>query len=373
MNGRGEEAEDFAFIARIVRSARRRAPRYPERGLHGRHQSLRIGGARRCRRVTGGAGSSRGSSSARFLASSRESRSRPARCDPPTTTARSPRMSLDFTQEPDRARRRGRARRRRRRCRAASAQRQRQRRTARQATRGTYLAGDFHNHTTCSDGSISMQKKVKKSMDRTEATPWGLDWFVQAGHGGTGNRNCTLAEDASLATPAYPLVYARRRHDAAGPADTTWQQHQPGACTPKGNVSGSGADAEHVALAVDPGLPVPAARVPGGLPQRAAVHGRRVGRGRPRAHLDGGDHRPDAGGASTAQTLPTTAGYTPLGNANALAQWQYCFDRGNSDTSRGNTTTSRATSTPASATTGTARCRAARTAPAPTGTPPPPS
>jgi hypothetical protein len=39
------------------------------------------------------------------------------------------------------------------------------------------------------------------------------------------------------------------------------------------------------------------------------------------------------------QTLPTTPGYTPLGNANALAMWAYCFDRGNSDTSRGNLTT----------------------------------
>ena len=63
-------------------------------------------------------------------------------------------------------------------------------------TPGTYVAGDFHNHTTCSDGSISMQKLVKKANDRGE-TPWGLDWFVQAGHGGNGNRNCTLVEDAS--------------------------------------------------------------------------------------------------------------------------------------------------------------------------------
>src|SRR6267143_2172898 len=28
--------------------------------------------------------------------------------------------------------------------------------------RGTYVSGDFHNHTTCSDGSISMQKLVKR-------------------------------------------------------------------------------------------------------------------------------------------------------------------------------------------------------------------
>jgi hypothetical protein len=36
-------------------------------------------------------------------------------------------------------------------------------------------------------------------------------------------------------------------------------------------------------------------------------------------------------------TLPTTPGYTALGNGNALAQWEYCFDRGDADTSRGNT------------------------------------
>src|SRR5690349_23618538 len=70
---------------------------------------------------------------------------------------------------------------------------------------GTYVSGDFHNHTTCSDGSISMQKLVKKATDKTD-TPWGLDWFVQAGHGGNGNRNCTLVEDETLSTPAYPYV-----------------------------------------------------------------------------------------------------------------------------------------------------------------------
>ena len=75
------------------------------------------------------------------------------------------------------------------------------------AAQGEYETGDFHNHTTCSDGSIFMQKLVKKATDTTD-TPWGLDWFVQAGHGGNGNRNCTLAEDATLATPAYPLVFS---------------------------------------------------------------------------------------------------------------------------------------------------------------------
>ena len=89
--------------------------------------------------------------------------------------------------------------------------------------RGTYVAGDFHNHTTCSDGSISMQKLVKKSTDKPD-TPWGLDWFVQAGHGGNGNRNCTLVEDASLATPAYPLVFAT----PIGPTTAWVAQHDAG-------------------------------------------------------------------------------------------------------------------------------------------------
>ena len=92
---------------------------------------------------------------------------------------------------------------------------------------GRYAAGDFHNHTTCSDGSISMQKLVKKSTDK-EDTPWGLDWFVQAGHGGNGNRNCTLVEDATLGTPAYPFV--------AGQGPTTTWANSIGAAAVKGNV-----------------------------------------------------------------------------------------------------------------------------------------
>src|SRR5262245_31203534 len=102
---------------------------------------------------------------------------------------------------------------------------------------GTYVTGDFHNHTTCSDGTISMQKLVKKATDKQE-TPWGLDWFVQAGHGGNGNRNCTLAEDASLATPAYPLeISAADGTTVLGP-NTSWQNSNP-AVQPKGLASGN--------------------------------------------------------------------------------------------------------------------------------------
>jgi hypothetical protein len=40
----------------------------------------------------------------------------------------------------------------------------------------------------------------------------------------------------------------------------------------------------------------------------------------------------------SASPLPTTPGYTPLSNATALANWEYCFDRSDTDTGRGNAT-----------------------------------
>jgi len=99
---------------------------------------------------------------------------------------------------------------------------------------GTYVSGDFHNHTTCSDGSISMQKLVKKATDTVE-TPWGLDWFVQAGHGNSGStRNCTLVEDATLSTPVYPFV------SGLGP-QTTWA-NSIGAENVKGDGNGAGCE-----------------------------------------------------------------------------------------------------------------------------------
>ena len=198
--------------------------------------------------------------------------------------------------------------------------------TAAGKTPGQYVSGDFHNHTTCSDGSISMQKLVKKATDTTD-TPWGLDWFVQAGHGGNGNRNCTLAEDATLSTPAYPF-------NASLPPTTTWVTS---GVTIKGDVSGSGATRnmwrwqsvqefqypliEYLAAYQNKPLFIGVESVVAGHEHSSTS----VITGQMPAALD-------------TVTLPTTAGYTALGNANAMAQWEYCFDRGDSDTSRGNFT-----------------------------------
>ncbi|MEF7613249.1 hypothetical protein V4F39_04935 [Aquincola sp. MAHUQ-54] len=197
---------------------------------------------------------------------------------------------------------------------------------------GTYVTGDFHNHTTCSDGSISMQKLVKKVTDRNE-TPWGLDWFVQAGHGGSGNRNCTLAEDASLATPAYPLVYSSTGQ-LQGPT-TTWQNTNP-AVNPKGTVSGSAPGQnmwrwQSIQEYQYPQLEYLAAYL--NKPMFVGVESVAPGHEHVSMSVVTGQMPKSLDSA----TLPTTPGYNALGNATALAQWEYCFDRNDSDRSRGNT------------------------------------
>ncbi|GHC70699.1 hypothetical protein GCM10007320_05370 [Pseudorhodoferax aquiterrae] len=197
---------------------------------------------------------------------------------------------------------------------------------------GTYVTGDFHNHTTCSDGAISMQKLVKKSTDKTD-TPWGLDWFVQAGHGGTGNRNCTLAEDDSLATPAYPLVYAADGSTVIGP-NTTWQNSQP-PVEPQGTPSGTRPNQNMWRWQAIQQYQYPITEYLNALKNVPIFVGME-------SVVSGHEHTSmsvitgQVPAAIDTRALPTTKGYTPLGNANALSQWAYCFDRGNDgDLTRG--------------------------------------
>ncbi|KQP43112.1 hypothetical protein [Pseudorhodoferax sp. Leaf274] len=199
---------------------------------------------------------------------------------------------------------------------------------------GTYVTGDFHNHTTCSDGSISMQKLVKKVTDKTD-TPWGLDWFVQAGHGGNGNRNCTLAEDASLATPAYPLVYAADGTTVVGP-NTTWQNSVP-PVEPQGTPNGSRPNQNMWRWQAIQQYQYPLTEYLNALKNVPIFTGME-------SVVAGHEHTSmtvitgQVPAAIDTRALPTTKGYTPLGNANALSQWAYCFDRGNDgDLTRGGT------------------------------------
>jgi hypothetical protein len=59
----------------------------------------------------------------------------------------------------------------------------------------SYMAGDIHNHTTCNDGSFSVQTMVTASL-----STFGLEWLGDSGHGGSFTRDCRyddVANDAS--------------------------------------------------------------------------------------------------------------------------------------------------------------------------------
>src|SRR5262245_64550141 len=194
-----------------------------------------------------------------------------------------------------------------------------------------------------------MQKLVKKATDKKD-TPWGLDWFVQAGHGGNGNRNCTLVEDATLATPAYPFFSGPtpfNTNPAGQPPSqfngpqTTWAQ-SIGAAAVKGNAPNGGAA---LSTQANPSMwrwqSVQEFQYPlmeylsalKGLPLFLGLES--VVAGHEHASMSVITGQMPAGFDDV--RLPNTPPFTPLGNANAFAQWTYCFDRGDTDWSRGNT------------------------------------
>src|SRR5689334_22774541 len=67
-----------------------------------------------------------------------------------------------------------------------------------------YVAGDMHNHNTCTDGSVSAGYSIDRSVATGTAAAGGqnfdLDWFTLGNHGGAGNRDCRFS-DASANLP----------------------------------------------------------------------------------------------------------------------------------------------------------------------------
>jgi hypothetical protein len=214
---------------------------------------------------------------------------------------------------------------------------------------GTYVAGDFHNHTTCSDGSISMQKLVSKATGKTDGT-FGLDWFVQAGHGGNGYRNCTLVEDATLSTPAFPFVPFNAT--SKGP-DTPWNIAGVGV-TVKGDITSTTIAASPVTVPPTPDPPfvgtfpnmwrwqsiqefqyplIEYLNSQKNLPLFLGIE--TVGPGH--EHISMSIITGQVPSTIDGQTLPTAPTYVTKGNADALAKFEYCFDRNDTDKSRGAT------------------------------------
>lgn len=87
--------------------------------------------------------------------------------------------------------------------------------TAAVAETPRYAAGDFHNHTTCTDGAVSTTTMIRQSVEQ-----FGLEWLIDAGHGGTSVRDCSLNDpsvDASVSLSDY--LYADRIPDSAFKGD----------------------------------------------------------------------------------------------------------------------------------------------------------
>jgi hypothetical protein len=198
---------------------------------------------------------------------------------------------------------------------------------------GTYVTGDFHNHTTCSDGTLSMKKLIGKAV-----ATWNLDWFVQADHGGSSARNCTLAEDPI--EPVAPALGLTTSSTGPWPPATFPTGGQPAA-------SGKGPNQTWAAT-----LPNGIAGVKGDGPTTGAKPMWRwqeikefqypiaeaEGRARQKPVWIGVEQN-----APGHEHISTTVlkGQLPwpnagvAGDASLQAQYEYCFDRSDTDTSRG--------------------------------------
>lgn len=64
-----------------------------------------------------------------------------------------------------------------------------------------YVAGDMHNHNTCTDGSVSAGYAIDRAVARGVAAGGGnnfdLDWFTLGNHGGSGNRDCRFSDTSA--------------------------------------------------------------------------------------------------------------------------------------------------------------------------------
>jgi hypothetical protein len=189
---------------------------------------------------------------------------------------------------------------------------------------GRYATGDFHNHTTCSDGTLSLQKLVDKS-----ARTFGLDWFIQAGHGGNSSRNCTLKEDPfepvnpalNLTVPPTIPAGGQLATDGKGP-NQTWVATLPGGESAiKGDsVLQNGVRSMWKWQEVQEFIyPV--------IEQEARNRGKAIFVGLEQV-VPGHEH---SSTGIIANQLPSRG----TGNATPVAQYEYCFDRADTDLSRG--------------------------------------
>lgn len=203
---------------------------------------------------------------------------------------------------------------------------------------GNYVTGDFHNHTTCSDGSISLKKLIDKSL-----RAFNLDWFVQTDHGGSSARNCTLAEDPF--EPVAPALGLTASSTGPWPPATFPTTGQPAASGKGPNQPWEDTLSGGVAAIKGNNNPVTNSNVPG---KKAMWRWQEI-----KEFM-----YPVAEAESRARQKPVWLGLeqnapghehisttvlegqrpwpqTGTGNATLQAQYEYCFDRSDTDNSRG--------------------------------------
>ncbi len=72
-----------------------------------------------------------------------------------------------------------------------------------------YVAGDMHNHTTCTDGTVSTSYLLDRTLGsgaQNGVPNFGIDWFTHGNHGGSGNRDCRFS-DTSANIPGDTTTY----------------------------------------------------------------------------------------------------------------------------------------------------------------------
>ncbi len=175
----------------------------------------------------------------------------------------------------------------------------------------SYMAGDFHNHTPCSDGRSSVETMVKKSIET-----YGLEWLTAADHGGSSPRDCRI--DDPEGNGSNP------NNSSSGPSAGRFFDEDP-SITIKGNLAMSGGhrsmwrwqSAEEI---IYPEL----TRLAKELKEPMIFAGVET-------NVPGHEH---TSMAVIGNQKPENFGRN-VGDASAVAEFEYRFDRSDTDTSGG--------------------------------------
>jgi hypothetical protein len=168
--------------------------------------------------------------------------------------------------------------------------------------KGTYLPGDFHNHTPFSDGTASVPLLVGKAMQN-------LDWFAQSGHGGAFSRDGR---------------YSDTGYDGSAKGEGKFLDETVGAAAFKGD--DAGIQYNHKRMWRWQSLQ---SYLYPTIWQHAIIFQKPIWAG-VEWNVPGHEH-------CSAGTIDGQFNAIPgkLGNANALAQFEYLFDLKDNDTSEG--------------------------------------